>query len=121
MLISGFETPSCDGTTVSRDVDFDVKAWWKDSFVPCRKGEYVEMPVLPKPQFEHTVIKHDTIAKLKSLQRSNDGCNVHGSAETVICDFLDAVGYEEIAREFRKVREMYPVVVPRYSRPSWRS
>ncbi|RXG93210.1 hypothetical protein [Bradyrhizobium vignae] len=79
------------------------------------------MPVLSKSQFEHTVIKHDTIAKLKSLQRSSDGCNVHSSAETVICEFLDAVGYEEIAREFRKVREMCPVVVPRYSRPSWRS
>lgn len=79
------------------------------------------MPGLPKPKIEHTAIKHDTIAKLKSLQRSSDGCNVHGRAETVICDFLDAVGYEEIAREFRKVRDIYPVDVPRYSRPSWRS
>lgn len=84
-------------------------------------GEYVEMPVLPKPKVEHTVIKQQAINKLKSLQRSNDGCNVHGSAETVICDFLDAAGYEEIAREFRKVHEMYPVAVPRYSRPSGRS
>ena len=79
------------------------------------------MPVLPKPKIEHSVIKQEAINKLRSLQRSGDGCNVHGSAETVICDFLDAVGYEEIAREFRKVHEMYPVVVPRYTRPSWRS
>lgn len=79
------------------------------------------MPALSKPKFEHTVIKHDAIAKLKSLQRSSDGCNVRDSAEMVICEFLDAVGYEEIASEFRKVREMCPVMVPRYSRPSWRS
>ncbi|MET4799761.1 hypothetical protein [Bradyrhizobium sp. LB11.1] len=79
------------------------------------------MPVPPKPHVEHSVIKQDAINKLKSLQRSDDGCNVHGSAQTVICDFLDSVGYEDIAREFRKVHEMYPVVVPRYSRPSWRS
>jgi len=79
------------------------------------------MPVLPKPQIERTVIKQDAINRLKSLQRSNDGCNVHGNAEAVICDFLDALGYEEVAREFRKVHEMYPAAVPRYSRPSWRS
>ena len=79
------------------------------------------MPALPKPQIEHTVIKQDAINRLKSLQRSNDGgCNVHGSAETVICDFLDAVGYEEITREFRKIHEIYPTVTPRYSKPSWR-
>jgi len=29
---------------------------------------------------------------------------------TQCCDFLDAVGYEEIAREFGKVHEMYPTV-----------
>ena len=79
------------------------------------------MPVLPKPQVEHSAIKQDAINKLKSLQRSENGCNVHGSAEMVICDLLDSVGYEDVAREFRKVHEMYPVVVPRYSRPSWRS
>jgi hypothetical protein len=76
------------------------------------------MRVPPKPPIEHSAIKQDAISKLQSLQRSNDGCNVHGTAERVICDFLDAVGYEEIAREFRKVHEIYPVAVPRYSRPS---
>ena len=76
------------------------------------------MPVPPKPLVEHSVIKQEAIDKLKSLQRSDNGCNIHGSAETLICDFLDSVGYEEIAREFRKIHEMYPVVVPRYSRPS---
>ena len=76
------------------------------------------MPVPPKPRVEHSVIKQEAIDKLKSLQRSDNGCNIHGSAEMVICDFLDSVGYEEIAREFRKIHELYPVVVPRYSRPS---
>jgi hypothetical protein len=46
---------------------------------------------------------------------------VHASADTILCDFLDAVGYGEVAGEFRKVHEMFPTVTPRYSRPSWRS
>jgi hypothetical protein len=45
---------------------------------------------------------------------------VHANADKVLCDFLDALGYGEIAREFRKIHEMYPVVTPRYSKPSWR-
>jgi hypothetical protein len=79
------------------------------------------MLVPHQPQIDRAAVKQDTIDKLKSLQQSNDGCNVHEDAETVICDFLEAIGYEEIAREFRKVRTVYPVVVPRYSKPSWRS
>ncbi|MCK1626776.1 hypothetical protein IVA98_27205 [Bradyrhizobium sp. 160] len=65
--------------------------------------------------------KEDAINKLKSLQLGGDGCNVHANAETVLCEFLDAAGHGEIAREFRKIREMYPVVTPRYVKPSWRS
>ena len=79
------------------------------------------MLVPHQSQIDHAVVKQDTIDKLKSLQQSNDGCNVREDAVTVICDFLEAIGYEEIAREFRKVRTAYPVVVPRYSKPSWRS
>jgi hypothetical protein len=44
---------------------------------------------------------------------------VRANADTVLCDFLDAAGYGEIARAFRKIHEMYPVVPPRYSR-FWR-
>jgi hypothetical protein len=54
------------------------------------------------------------------LQRNDDCSNVHAEADTVLCDFLVAVGYGEIAREFRKIHEMYPTVIPRYSKPSWR-
>jgi len=63
--------------------------------------------------------KQDAIDKLRSLQRYG-GSNVHANADTVLCDFLDAVGYEEITREFRKIHEIYPTVTPRYSKPSWR-
>ena len=66
------------------------------------------------------MIKQDAIKKLQSLQRHGESSNVHASADTVLCDFLDALGYGEIAREFRKIHEMYPVVTPRYSKPSWR-
>ena len=62
--------------------------------------------------------KQDAINRLQSLQRNNEGSNVHAEADTVLCDFLDAVGYEEVVREFRKIHEMYPVVTPRYSRRS---
>ena len=64
--------------------------------------------------------KQDAIEKLQSLQRQGEGSNVHANADTVLCDFLDAVGYEEVTREFRKVHEIYPIVTPRYSKPSWR-
>lgn len=64
--------------------------------------------------------KQDAINKLKSLQRNDDCSNVHAEADTVLCDFLDAGGYGEIAHEFRKLHEMYPTVAPRYSKPSWR-
>ena len=52
--------------------------------------------------------KQDAINKLQHLQRNDEGSNVHAEADTVLCDFLDAVGYGEIAREFRKIHEMYP-------------
>jgi hypothetical protein len=70
---------------------------------------------------EHAMTKEDAIVELRSLQRNGEGSNVHANAETVLCDFLDAVGYGEVAREFRKIHEMYPVVTPRYSKPSWPS
>ena len=62
----------------------------------------------------------DAINKLQSLQRDDGGANVHAEADAVLCGFLDANGYGEIAREFCKIREMYPTVNPRCSRPSWR-
>ena len=72
------------------------------------------------PQIGYTMTKQDAINKLQYLQRNDEGSNVHAEADTVLCDFLDAVGYGEIAREFRKIHEMYPTVAPRYSKPSWR-
>ena len=78
------------------------------------------MLVLSKPQIEYSMTKQDAIKKLQSLQKhAGEGSNVHANADTVLCDFLDAVGYGEIAREFRKVQEIYPTVTPRYSKPSW--
>jgi hypothetical protein len=80
------------------------------------------MLVASRPQIEHSMTKQDAIKKLQSLQRhgGESGSNVHANADTILCDFLDAVGYGEIAREFRKVHEIYPTVTPRYSKPSWR-
>ena len=78
------------------------------------------MPKTPKPQIEQSMIKQDAIEKLQSLQSHDKGSNVHASADTILCDFLDAVGYGEVAREFRKVHEMFPIMTPRYSKPSWR-
>jgi hypothetical protein len=62
----------------------------------------------------------EAINKLQSLQRNDGGINVHTEANAVLCGFLDANGYGEIAREFCKIHEMYPTVTPRCSRPSWR-
>jgi hypothetical protein len=84
------------------------------------QGRQVELLVPPKPQIELTMAKQDAIEKLQSLQRNAEGSNVHANADTVLSDFLDAAGYGEIAREFRKIHEIYPVVTPRYSKPSWR-
>ena len=80
----------------------------------------VELLVPSKPQIEQSMNKQDAIKKLQSLQRGGEVSDVHASADTVLCDFLDAVGYGEIAREFRKVHEVFPTVTPRYSKPSWR-
>lgn len=79
------------------------------------------MPNTSKPQIEQSMIRQDAITKLQSLQRRGEASDVHASADTILCDFLDAVGYGEVAGEFRKVHEMFPTVTPRYSRPSWRS
>lgn len=64
--------------------------------------------------------EQDAIRKLKYLQIHDEGADVHVSADAILCDFLEAVGHVEIAREFRKVHEIYPTATPRYSRPSWR-
>ena len=64
--------------------------------------------------------KKDAINKLQSLQRNDDCSNVHAEADTILCDFLDAIGHGEIASELRKIREIYPTVIPRYSKPSSR-
>jgi hypothetical protein len=84
------------------------------------QGRQVELLVPPKTQIEHTMTKQDAVNRLQSLQRNGEGSNVHANADKVLCDFLDALGYGEIAREFRKIHEIYPVVTPRYSKPSWR-
>ena len=63
--------------------------------------------------------KKEAITKLQSLQRNDDCSNVHAEADTILCDFLDAVGHGEIARELRKIHEMYPTVTLQYSKPSW--
>lgn len=73
-----------------------------------------------KLQVEYIMTKQDAIRKLKYLQNHGEGANVHANADTILCDFLDAVGHVEIAREFRKVHEIYPTATPRYSKPSWR-
>jgi len=64
--------------------------------------------------------KQDAINRLQSLQRTDNGSNAHAEADMVLCDFLESVGYGEIAREFRKIHEIYPTVAPRYSKPAWR-
>jgi len=76
-----------------------------------------------KPRIERSVTaKQDVIERLRSLQRcGEDGSNIHADADAVLCDFLDSAGYEEIAQEFRRLHEMYPTVIPRYSKPSWQS
>jgi hypothetical protein len=80
------------------------------------------MLVASRPQIEHSMTKQDAIKNLQSLQRhgGESGSNVHANADTILCDFLDAVGYGDIVREFQKVHEIYPTVSPRYSKPSWR-
>lgn len=85
------------------------------------EGRQVDLRIPFKPKIGHPMTKQDAIDELRSLQRNCETSNVHAKAETVLCDFLDAVGYEEVAREFRKIHEMYPVVTPRYSKPSWPS
>ena len=55
------------------------------------------MPKTTRPQIEQSMIREDAIKKLQSLQRHGKGSNVHASADTILCDFLDAVGYGEVA------------------------
>jgi hypothetical protein len=78
------------------------------------------MLALSKPATERPVMsKEEAIGRLQSLQyHGEEGSNVHASADTVLCDFLDAAGYQEVTAEFRKIHRIYPTAVPRYSRPS---
>ena len=71
-------------------------------------------------QIEYIMTEQDAIRKLKCLQNQDEGANVHVSADAILCDFLDTAGHVEIAREFRKIHEIYPTATPRYSKPSWR-
>jgi hypothetical protein len=89
------------------------------SLVSDRKEDRLNCQYTQNRKSVH-MTKQDAINKLQYLQRNDEGSNVHAEADTVLCDFLDAVGYGEIAREFRKIHEMYPTVAPRYSKPSWR-
>ena len=62
--------------------------------------------------------KQEAIKKLQDLQKQSDCSNEHAKADTILCNFLDAMGYGDIAFEFRKVQEVYPVVTPKYAKPS---
>jgi hypothetical protein len=67
---------------------------------------------------ECTMTEEDAINRLRSLQANDGGANLHAEANAVLCDFLDAIGYGVVAHEFRKIYEMYPTVIPKYSRRS---
>lgn len=56
--------------------------------------------------------KQEAIKKLQDFQKQNDGSNEHAKADTILCDFLDAMGYGDVVFEFRKVQEVYPMVTP---------
>jgi hypothetical protein len=62
----------------------------------------------------------DAIRKLKYLENHDEGANVHLNADAILCEFLDAIGHVEVAREFRKLHEIYPTATPRYSKPALR-
>jgi hypothetical protein len=70
-----------------------------------------------KQQNKYPMTKEDAINKLQSLQRNDGGSNVHAEAGTVPCDSLMR-SVIEIAREFRKIHELYPTVTPGCSKPS---
>ena len=62
--------------------------------------------------------RQEAIKKLQDLQKHSDGSNERAKADTILCDFLYAIGYGDVAFEFRKVQEVYPVVTPIYAKPA---
>jgi hypothetical protein len=62
--------------------------------------------------------KQEAIKNLQDLRKQSDGSNERAKADTILCDFLDAMGYGDVVFEFRKVQEVYPVVTPKYAKPS---
>jgi len=62
--------------------------------------------------------RQEAIKKLQDLQKHSDGSNERAKADTILCDFLDAMGYGDVAFGFRKIQEVYPVVTPKYAKPS---
>ena len=46
--------------------------------------------------------RQEAIKKLQDVQKHSDGSNERAKADTILCDFLDAMGYGDVAFEFRK-------------------
>lgn len=50
---------------------------------------------------------NDYVARLKELQGSNDPECAHASADGILCEILEALGYDEIVNEYDKIDKWY--------------
>ena len=53
------------------------------------------------------LIVADYVSKLKQAQTFKDVEIAHATADYVLCDLLDTLGYEDVVLEWKKVRKWY--------------
>lgn len=49
----------------------------------------------------------EAIEKLKMAQRSDDTECAHSEADTILCDLLISLGYDDVVQEFVALRKWY--------------
>lgn len=47
------------------------------------------------------------ILKLKKFQAEDDPFKNHEKADKVLCDLLKEIGYDDVVKEYRKIRKYY--------------
>ena len=52
-------------------------------------------------------LMYDAINRLRALQELGDIEVAHCDADNVLCDFLDGIGFCDVANEFRKIEKWY--------------
>jgi len=51
--------------------------------------------------------REEAIKLLKTEQINSDTEQAHGEADDILCDLLNSLGYEDVVKEFKKIKKWY--------------